>query len=116
MKRLVNDYEFTNKHCFIKKICHEKGYKSVCSKSNSVSYTSQNTEWHRSMADHAVIFATRQLVHEYSGTATVAFKARLKRALLARGLVTWKAMEVPHIHERIAERVAKYGVEHCITQ
>ncbi|GFU56256.1 uncharacterized protein TNCV_713101 [Trichonephila clavipes] len=47
-------------------------------------------------------------------TAAVAFQARPRRALLMKDLVTWQAMEVRHILEGIAGRVAKFVDEHCL--
>ncbi|GFU54806.1 hypothetical protein TNCV_672421 [Trichonephila clavipes] len=51
--------------------------------------------------DHALIFANRHLIHEYSGTAAVAFQAHPRRTLFPRDLVTWKSTGVRHILEDI---------------
>ncbi|GFX15582.1 prolyl 4-hydroxylase subunit alpha-2 [Trichonephila clavipes] len=49
------------------------------------------------MEDHALIFATGQLIHQYFRTGVVVFEERPRRTLFARDLVTWHANGVCHI-------------------
>ena len=65
------------------------------------------------MEDYATIFAIGQLIYQCSEMDAVVFQACPKRALLARGLVTWQAMEVHYIFQDIVGRVAQHLDERC---
>ena len=67
-----------------------------------------------SAIDHALIFATPQLINQYSWTTAVVFPTRLRLSLLARDLVTWQAMEVRHILEENIEIIKQYVDERCL--
>ena len=65
------------------------------------------------MVNHATIFSTGQLIHQCFEMDAVAFQACLKRAVLARGLVTWQATGVHYILENIVDRIVQYVDECC---
>ena len=63
---------------------------------------------------HALVFASWQLIQQYSGTAEISFPSRPRPVLFARSLATWQAMGVRHILKDSIGRITQYMDERCL--